>query len=146
MNLLLIRDSDDGVCTLGVLSLGPNLDDPHWQTIERPWIADLTGKLGGLAGRSCVPPGNYDLVIHDSEAHPETWALVNPVLGVRHFPPSERSAVLIHPANYAHELRGCIAPGLIRAPRSVLRSRDAFAQLKAVLPWRNGHTLEIRGP
>jgi hypothetical protein len=52
--------------------------------------------------------------------------------------------VLIHPANYASELRGCIAPGLIRGPQSMIRSRDALAQLKAALPWTNGHTIEIR--
>jgi hypothetical protein len=146
MMLTLLRDSDDGVCTLGVLRLGPNLGDPHWQTIERPWIADPSSKPGGMAGRSCVPPGNYDLVIHDSEAHPETWALVNTTLGVTHWGPSQRSAVLIHTANTAAELRGCIAPGLIRGVRTVLRSRDAFAQVKAALPWTNGHTLEIKGP
>ena len=143
MNLLLIRDSDDGVCTLGTMTLSEN--GGSWQTIERPWIMDLSGKPGGLAGRSCVPPGTYDLMIHDSETHPETWALVNSSLGVTHWGPSQRSVVLIHPANVAAELRGCIAPGLIRGVRSVLRSRDAMVQLKAALPWVNGHTLEIRG-
>ena len=141
MNLLLTRDADDGTCTLGVLIL----QNYVWQTIERPWIPD-PAHIGGLQGRSCVPVGIYDLVIHDSEAHPETWALVNPALGVTHWGPSQCSAVLIHPANVAAELRGCIAPGLIRGPRAVLRSRDAFAQLKAALPWVNGHKLEIRGP
>jgi hypothetical protein len=141
VNLLLLRDKDDGACTLGMLKLSGHI----WQAIERPWIPD-PAHVGGLQGRSCVPPGIYDLVLHDSEAHPETWALVNAVLGVTHWGPSQRSAVLIHPANFAAELRGCIAPGLIRGSQSVLRSRDAFAQLKAALPWVNGHTLEIRGP
>jgi len=142
VNLILIRDSDDGVCTMGVLTL----DKLSLYTIERPWIADLTKKPGGLAGRSCVPVGTYDLVLHDSEAHPETWALVNPNLGVTHWGPSQRSAVLIHPANVVAELRGCIAPGLIRGVRQVQRSRDAMAKLKAMLPWVNGHTIDIMGP
>ena len=140
MKLTLERDLDDGTCTLGVLSL----NGKTWQTIERPWIAGLLP--GGLAGRSCVPVGHYELELHDSEAHPETWALVNPSLGVVHFPPGPRSACLIHPANYAHELRGCIAPGLVRATQAVFNSREAFAQLKTALPWRSGHTLEIKGP
>ena len=146
MNLLLIRDVDDGDCTLGTLLFAPTRREPRWSTIERPWIPDPAGESGGLQGRSCVPPGTYELVLHDSEAHPETWALVNTALGVTHYGPSQRSAVLIHPANHAWELRGCIAPGLIRLPHMVGKSRDAFAQLKAALPWTNGHTLEIRGP
>lgn len=142
MELFLVRDKDDGVCTLGVLRLG----DSYWQTIERPWIPDPSGLPGGLAGRSCAPVGTYDLVLHDSEAHPETWALVNPALGITHFGPSPRSAILIHVANYAWELRGCIAPGLIRGPQSVLKSRAAMAQIKAALPWISGHKLLISGP
>jgi hypothetical protein len=141
VNLILERDLDDGVCTLGRLFVDGN----HWYTIERPWIPDPL-HVGGLAGRSCVPVGVYELVLHDSEAHPETWALVNAVLGVTHYGPSARSAVLIHPANHAYELRGCIAPGMELAHQSVLRSRQAFAQLKAALPWTIGHILEIRGP
>lgn len=140
MKLILTRDVDDGTCTLGVLSLS----DRRWQTIERPWIADPAGVPGGLQGRSCVPAGLYELVLHDSEAHPQTWALVNAKLGVTHFGPSQRTACLIHPANYASELRGCIAPGMARAPRAVVRSRDAFAELKLALPWTLGHTLLIR--
>jgi hypothetical protein len=146
MNLILTRDIDDGVCTLGVLSLSSSLDSPHWQTLERPWIPDPAGQPGGMQGRSCVQPGLYYLVLHDSEAHPETWALVNPKLGVTHWGPSQRSVVLIHIANFPSELRGCIAPGLIRGVQSVLKSGAAWAQIKAALPWTNGHTLEIKGP
>ncbi len=52
-----------------------------------------------------------------------TWALVNPDLGVTHSPDDpipggigypHRSECLIHPANYASQLEGCIAPGKSR--------------------------------
>ena len=140
MNLVLERDTDDGTCSMGLLFL----DEQRWYTIERPWIPDPSGAVGGQPGRSCVPLGVYQLVIHDSEAHPETWALVNPELGVTHFGPSQRSAVLIHPANHAYELRGCIAPGKQRLHQSVFQSRAAMRELQAALPWIEGHTLEIR--
>lgn len=150
MKLLLIRDRDDGICTLGTLQIfkvqRAMIKSPVWQTLERPWVPNPSGAVGGEPGRSCVPPGVYELVLHDSELHPRTWALVNPKLGVTHYGPSNRSAVLIHPANYPYELRGCIAPGMVRFAGSVGQSRMAFEQIRDALPWINGHTIEIRGP
>jgi hypothetical protein len=80
------------------------------------------------------------LVPHNSEAHPDTWALVNPQLDVMHWdsevPPDRvgrvRTTVLIHPANYVTELRGCLAPGTraqLGASWSVQNSRAAFQRI-----------------
>lgn len=142
--LTLRRDLDDGTCTMGTLTL----EGFTCQTIERPWIG---GALGGVPGRSCVPAGTYSLEKHNSEAHAFTWALVNESLGVSHYPVAgiPRAACLIHPANFAYELRGCIAPGLTRFRNAtgwqVVSSRSAFGQLKDLLPWEDGHSLEIVG-
>lgn len=142
MNLLLRRDVSAPDCSMGILTAG----GVEVQTLERPWIADVNSP-GGAAGRSCVPVGTYSLEPHDSEAHPKTWALVNRDLGVIHEPdptmPNARVACLIHPANFVYELRGCIAPGLQRAGHTVEQSRDAFARIKAAVPWMPGHTLTI---
>ena len=148
MNLTLLRDVQSPSLTYGVLSV----DTLTLQTIERPWLPDPLHK-GGQNGVSCVPLGTYNLVLHDSELHPQTWALVNPDLGVWHLPtdiPKDsagRSAVLIHPANFVHELLGCIAPGMMRGFSGglamVAQSRIAFSQLKATVPWTTGHTLTI---
>lgn len=148
MDLLLRRDSVLSVAqTYGVLTVS----DLRLDTIERPWLPD-PAHPGGQNGLSCVPPGAYDLVLHDSELHPQTWALVNPALGVWHWPtevPASggRAVVLIHPANYAHELLGCIAPGMGRGFANgvamVTNSRVAFAQIKHAVPWAPGHTLTI---
>ncbi len=149
MNLTLIRERGPNTdCTLGLLAIG----DLTLCTIERPW-APGPGK-GGAKGVSCVPPGIYKLVKHNTEAHPETWALVNEALDVVHLPgdspsPHARTAVLIHAANFSHELRGCIAPGT-RAGKDengrpmVFSSRAAMNLLRSRLPWTNDHTLEIR--
>ena len=146
MNLLLQRDPSTDEHTYGVL----RVDDWTLQTIERPWIP--ADHLGGTNGISCVPCGTYQLVLHDTAAHPQTWALVNPDLGVWHdpieVPPSGgRSDVLIHPANMASQLLGCIAPGTDRKTLNgvamVMQSRLAFSRIKAVLAWQPGHTLEI---
>lgn len=76
-------------------------------TVERPWY-DNEPHI------SCVPEGTYQLVPHSTARFPDTWALVNHALGVAHQPTPgvRRSAILIHAANVADELEGCIAPGL----------------------------------
>lgn len=155
MRLTLNRTYRGSDCTLGVLTAA-DLDGAGvltLQTIERPWIPSPTS-LGGEKGRSCVPVGTYRLECHNSEAHPRTWALVNPSLNVVHWPveggPNDRTVVLIHVANYASELRGCIAPGLktyvdpARGVRMVTDSRKAMKALQDLLTWSDDHELEIK--
>lgn len=137
--LTLVRDISTSQVTLGWLSFGGK----KWASLERPWIIDPIGK-GGLKGRSCVPVGEYKLVPHDTEAHPRVWALVNPQLDVYHDPaavPSykasfARTAVLIHVANFVHEIRGCIALGKTRQKDRetwmVRSSRDAINELRTL--------------
>jgi len=142
-------------CTLGVMTVA-GLDSIAvltLQTIERPWVPTPKSQ-GGEKGRSCVPEGLYHLECHNSEAHPRTWALSNPSLNVVHWPAEggefDRTLVLIHAANYAQELRGCIAPGMstfvdtVRGVRMVRESRRAMKALQELLTWTDDHELEIR--
>jgi hypothetical protein len=151
VNIKLVRDYWDSSCTMGVLEIG----DHRFQTIERPWLSHAYAPCG-KKGVSCIPPGVYQLFRHDSEAHPHTFALVNPSLWVYHFDEDvpvgqlglARTCVLIHAANYASELRGCIAPGMGRgvdgARRMVTQSRKAMSEIQSLLPWVGGeHTLEV---
>lgn len=138
-------------CTLGFLEV------PEAKlvlcTMELPWIPSTTCK-GGLKGKSCVPPGVYDLVRHDSRKHPQTWALVNHELDVVHYegddrdPDEDRATCLIHVANFASQLMGCIAPGLSHEKHNglhmVTSSTRAMDRLRVAVPWVNGHTLEIK--
>jgi hypothetical protein len=152
LKLLLRRDYRSDDCTLGVLSFSTPAEDYVAQTMERPWIK-MPGARGGLSGKSCVPEGVYKLEPHSSEAHPNTWALVNPDLDVLHYEDQHRGharcLVLIHVANYARELRGCIAPGFGRmvddnGVHMVTNSRRAMSELKRMLPYSDSHELEIR--
>jgi hypothetical protein len=151
MKLFLLRDYRGEDCTLGKLHIAAPGQDFVCDTIERPWIA-MPGAKGGLSGKSCVPEGLYELALHNSELHPNTWALVNHDLDVHHYEdrlhPEWRALALIHAANRARELRGCIASGLRRAVdadgvRMVTSSRLAMLEIKRLVPWTEGHSLEI---
>jgi hypothetical protein len=151
MNLMLLRDPDDGVRTFGTLSWSD--DQIELQTLERAWIPAGDGSPGGHHLTSCVPRGTYELVLHDTLKHPQTWALVNPDLGVYHelndIPSGKtgRVASLIHSANLVHQLEGCIGVGLSRSTLNgepdISSSVAAFERLKAAVPWTNGHSLTI---
>jgi len=151
MKLILTRDTFTKFETLGVMEIAGTNNRLH--TIERPWVAgNEPGEDGGEPGVSCVPYGTYELVLHDTPAHPHTFALVNRELDVTHWPvPGFRSAVLIHPANWARELRGCIALGLARVadPTATSQwrltsSKAAMAHFSDLVPWELGHTLTIQ--
>jgi len=149
MRLVLTREPASWDCSLGVL----DVDDLKLVTMERPWVPSTTCK-GGAKGISCVPKGIYKLVRHDSPKHPKTWALVNHDLDVVHYegddkdPDEDRATCLIHPANFATQLQGCIAPGTrvvkIETGFMVVKSREAMDLLRAKLPWTDDHSLEIR--
>lgn len=144
----LVRDQCSPAGTLGYIDLPTSR---RIFTLERPWVPAppfasnlLDPPPCGRKGVSCIPPGVYTLVPHDTDAHPDTFALVNPDLWVYHYDSDvptwrkgkARTAVLIHPANFVEELRGCIAPGLGRAATgapTVLSSRHAFNLLRPFL-------------
>jgi hypothetical protein len=85
------------------------LDDEFFCfAIEQPWNDNTPFA-------SCIPTGVYNLVNHSSKKYGEVYALINPIMGITHYKSetikNNRYAILIHAANWAHELMGCIAPG-----------------------------------
>lgn len=148
MKLQLIRQPDDGVRTLGTLSV----NGITFASIERPWIEHKEGP-GGANRVSCVPKGFYSVRPHHSVNFPNTYAITNPSLGVWYQPgdipkalPYGRSAILMHVGNRVKDVIGCIAVGkergeLVGEP-AVLRSVLAMRELDLILQRRN-HTLEI---
>lgn len=105
-------------CVMGRLIFGGR---SVW-TIERPWLLNKPWE-------SCIPDGEYSMNSYSSETYPNVWQIAN-VPG--------RTHILIHAANYADQLAGCIAPGLATTvklpsddPRAcaVWNSRAACAQV-----------------
>lgn len=104
MRLLLTRfGSTPMMGTFGRIDLGDHI----LYTVEQDWENNRRGV-------SCIPDGIYTLEPHNSPKHPHVVALVNHALGVYHFedPQAKRSNILIHSANRAAQLRGCISPGM----------------------------------
>jgi hypothetical protein len=145
VNSALQRLSENAVCTQGILQI-PGLT---LKTLELPWVPE-NGFPGGTPDKSCVPAGLYQLVLHDTEMHPRSFALVNPDLGVIHEPdpafPNARTACLIHIANYPDELEGCIGLGITSGDCFVSNSASADSQFRRAVPWVAGHTLDILPP
>jgi hypothetical protein len=144
----LIRSSGDSERTTGILQA----NGVSFATIERPWIAHPDGP-GGMPRKSCVPPGVYQVQPWNSPNFPETYILVNNVLGVylqpNLIPPKQtwgRAAILMHVANRVRDVIGCIGVGMergeIAGEPAVLRSVAAMRELNRILN-RQSHTLEI---
>lgn len=137
MNITLTRDTYTPTETLGTLAVNGR----KWFTIEKPWKPHPTAPCG-TKGLSCVPCGTYRLDNHSSEAFKNVWALTSPPLWVYHWEQDvpknrqgiARTVVLIHIANWASELRGCIALGKLRTKTGgvwmVKQSADAVNEFR----------------
>lgn len=75
-------------------------------TVEQPWN-------NNEPFASCIPAGMYELVPHNSSKYGHTLVFVNHSLGVYHWegPGVKRFACLIHTANYATDVQGCVGLG-----------------------------------
>lgn len=100
-------------------------------TVERPWLDNIQNK-------SCIPCGIYLIEWGYSERFGES-------LRLRDVP--GRSGILIHKANFAKELRGCIAPGLFYTIAGgsigVQSSAIALGKLKNLLIGAREISIEI---
>jgi hypothetical protein len=125
------------------------LPDSELYTLELPWVPEADYP-GGAPDRSCVPPGIYQLALHDTAKHPKSFALVNAALGVIHEPdaayPNARVACLIHVANFPRDLEGCIGVGTASGEDCIRNSVIAYGEFTRAVPWIAGHTLTIWNP
>ncbi|MGF1688722.1 DUF5675 family protein [Photobacterium japonica] len=98
--------------------------------VERPW-------QNNQPNVSCVPPGTYKLIPHQSNKFGTCYALEAPTLSVTRYGPSVRTHCLIHKANRPNELQGCLAPGthfgVSRGEWAVMNSTEAFNGLMTLL-------------
>lgn len=134
--MILTRYCYGDEATLGRLTLGDvDGNGTVLHTIERPWVP---GMPGGMPFVSCLPDGDYQLLPHVRPNGDYVLALRNPDLSVwystRNVPAEGgRSLILLHAANYASQVQGCIAPGMGRTVidnrAMVTHSRKAMAKI-----------------
>jgi len=89
-------------------------------TIERPWLDNTPFK-------SCIPEGVYNVGKYSSPKYPDVWELKDV---------PERTHILIHAANWAKDVQGCIGVGMDLAPGEwwVTYSKNALTILRTLLP------------
>lgn len=99
-------------------------------TVEKQWV-------NNEKSISCIPEGEYTVSPHNSPKHRSCFILEAPSLGVTKFGASQRTHILIHPANHEDHLEGCIAPGkqlgVVDNKWAVVDSRTAMDELKALI-------------
>lgn len=128
-----VRDTYTDNETIGEIIIG---SDFRLECIERPW-------KDNQARVSCIPEGTYPLGLRNSpivyrttRRRARTYEYGYEVQNV-----PNRTVIMLHIANTASELMGCIAPGLsrghIRTEAAVLSSGDAFDKLMAKLATRD---------
>ena len=151
MRLFINRHESTAGGTLSDVVLKENTSDEvilKLSGIECPW---RDNKPAG----SCIPGGDYGLVPHNSDRFPNVWAFVGGT--VAHYPDSmnedqTRYACLIHSANYAHQIFGCLAVGISDGETehngsmipAVWNSRDVVNALREHLGTTVSHTAHIR--
>ena len=81
--------------TLGMLWNNKEPESKVLFTIERPWLQNKKDI-------SCIPEGKYKVVKYSSKKFPDVWQLEDV---------KDRTLILIHKANFASQLKGCIALG-----------------------------------
>jgi hypothetical protein len=147
--ITLTRDPQQptGYCTLGRLSVAGR---GAFDTIELPWVPGPAGTVCGHMGMSCIGVGVYKLEPRETEARGKHWMVSNRELGVYRMPQDiplggyGRSLVLIHAANWAHELLGCIAPGksrgIMNGEWGVGDSRAAMNEIRTLI----GNTYDLQ--
>jgi len=124
-DIYLTRLIDTGEETQGFLSVMHKDQSLTLQTLELPW-------KDNQQDISCIPVGTYG---YEKWYSPKFKATVFRLL---HVP--DRTNILIHPANYVRQLRGCIAPGLNKkdidrdGKLDVTKSKDALYNLLAIAP------------
>ena len=136
MNLILIRDQSDAVCTFGRLYINGLFECHTLEDVDRG-LEDGGEKV---AGETAIPRGTYKVIIDWSKRFNKEMLHV---LDVPQF-----SGIRIHSGNTSADTEGCILLGNGRARDYLLDSRSAvskvFLAVERVLDAGGDVTLEVK--
>lgn len=124
ITLVLVRGCCTPTATYGMLSVQGA--GPICVTVERD--RDNNRKSTPERGGACIPAGSYALKRVNSPSQGNVFQVMDV---------PDRDHILIHPANWSKQLRGCIAPGdafeMLDGEDGVAASKRAMAELMKVL-------------
>ena len=122
--------------TFGVLTF----DDFKCYTIERPW-------LNNKPMVSCIPSGDYYVHSYDSPRFGSSVIIYGGTVSPYPDPNYVRSGILIHPANIAGDLSGCIGLGnrfgTVYGEHAVLNSKKTVSNFLELINTTEIYTLRI---
>jgi len=137
MILILERNSHNQFGTFGKLRVASQT----FYTVEQDWEDNKPNV-------SCIPNGTYDFEHYISPKHGDSFILSNHEHNVGKYPgEAKRSSILMHKANLASQLRGCLAPGMglgyYKEQWSVRSSTKALERIFTLLPPGEKHQIVI---
>jgi len=120
--LSIIRQEFTADATFGVMLLRNQI---FCYTLELPWNENIPF-------HSSIPPGIYPIAKRDTWRASQKYGHTYQLTGV-----PGRTVIQLHPANYPHQLSGCIAEGetigKMRGERAVKNSGNTFRALMKAL-------------
>jgi len=126
--------SDEG--TFGRLTF----NDFSCYTVERPWVHNIPSV-------SCIPEGYYYAEWHDSPKFGASVIIYGGTVSKYLDPNYARSAILIHPANWSNDVKGCIGLGetftTMDGRAAVTNSRKTVANFMNLINIGEVYTLRI---
>ena len=129
MKLILERNYFNDA-TIGVLRI-EGKDNPIWFTIERP-------DLNNQNNISCIPECTYKVAPYSSDKFPDVWE-------VKDVP--NRTKILIHQANWASDVKGCIGVGESLGyinKKAVTNSKKTIQAIKNTIGYPSEFELVVR--
>lgn len=146
LDLFLKRDEHHVYGTFGTLTVRNEI----FQTIEQPWrgVSDdgVTKYPFGQPSKSCVPVGEYKLVMRRSPRYGLAWHLVGDGVTLENNNRG-RFACLFHPANWPYQLQGCVGlgsrRGFVMSRYGVEGSKFALNKFERLLVSHEKHHLVI---
>lgn len=122
MRATLTRFKANQYGVFGILTI----NGQSFPTIERHWN-------NNQPNISCIPASEYVIVHHESPKYGDCLAVVNESNNVYQYKTDAgRWGILIHAANRASELQGCIAPGMSHFIEGVENSATAVGAVMAL--------------
>ena len=112
-------------------------------TVEKPWA-------GNKPMVSCIREGHYVIYRDKRPKQGDCFCLINHTLGVSRYPEVGmiRHSILVHIANYASDVEGCIGPGTDVSANGghwmVTHSRDAMLMIDRWLGKETEFNLTIK--